>query len=328
MFEKFSVNVGVCGVVECLIVEVDVLEIVVCCDEVIGVIFVDVGIEVCGSMVVGLLIVEICMGGLGYVGLYVLGVEIGWLIWIEVCSLQLVMVCFVSQYVGWSFVVSKEEMGGKKFFLLGFGLVCVFVGKEVLFIELGYSDCVDCGVFVMEVDCFLLLVILNKLLYDCGFVFEGFIVILMLMISFVGMVQIVGCVLEMVLYKVYMLGFDLYCIVEGVVSVLLLVLSFDGGVVMGCMNDVIFYGGCVYLIVCGEDEVVQVLVFKFLLINLFDYGCFFVEIFKDVGYDFYKIDGGLFVLVEVWVSNLDSGCSWYVGWFDMVLLWWFWLVEF
>jgi methenyltetrahydromethanopterin cyclohydrolase len=35
--------------------------------------------------------------------------------------------------------------------------------------------------------------------------------------------------------------------------------------------------------------------------------------FKDVAYDFYKIDGALFAPAEVWVSNLDSGSTFHAG---------------
>ncbi len=46
----------------------------------------------------------------------------------------------------------------------------------------------------------------------------------------------------------------------------------------------------------------------------------FAEIFKDAGFDFYKIDPALFAPAEVWVSNLDSGSTWHGGALDMALL--------
>ena len=59
--------------------------------------------------------------------------------------------------------------------------------------------------------------------------------------------------------------------------------------------------------------------------NSRDFGRSFATIFKDVGFDFYKIDPALFAPAEVWVSHLDSGRTWHGGAGDMALLRSLWL---
>jgi methenyltetrahydromethanopterin cyclohydrolase len=61
--------------------------------------------------------------------------------------------------------------------------------------------------------------------------------------------------------------------------------------------------------------------------NSRDHGRSFAHIFKEVEYDFYKIDGALFAPAEVWVSNIDSGNTWHSGAPDMELLQRLWLQE-
>ena len=58
-----------------------------------------------------------------------------------------------------------------------------------------------------------------------------------------------------------------------------------------------------------------------------DYGRPFAEVFKEVKYDFYKIDPALFAPAEVWVSNIDSGNTWHSGALNMPLLRGLWLQE-
>ena len=100
-----------------------------------GVCIVDAGIEARSSIAAGLLIGEICMGGLGDVTLRT-GVDDGWPTWVQVRSAQPVLSCLGSQYAGWSLAATKEETGGKKFFSLGSGPARALAGKEALYAEL------------------------------------------------------------------------------------------------------------------------------------------------------------------------------------------------
>ncbi len=335
-----SVNSLVRPRVERLLAEADALGLLVSRDPT-GACIVDAGIQARSSIAAGLLIGEICMGGLGHVGLRsgdsggVVGssgsgssgsggggggLAAGWPTWLEVRSSQPVLACLASQYAGWSLSATKEETGGKKFFSLGSGPARALAGREALFTELGYRDRADTGVLVLEVDRPPPPIVVAKLLRDCGLQPEALTLILTPTVSLAGTTQVVARVLEVALHKAHSIGYPLGRIVEGVASAPLPAPSADGVVAMGRTNDAILYGGRVHLSVRGDDAAARQLALQLPSRNSRDYGRSFADIFKEVEYDFYRIDGALFAPAEVWVSNLDSGNTWHAGALNMELL--------
>ncbi|CAD5372171.1 Methenyltetrahydromethanopterin cyclohydrolase [Rubrivivax sp. A210] len=325
-----SVNTLARPLVQRLLAEAGPLGIAVQLDE-RGVTVVDAGIAARGSVQAGVLIAEICMGGLGQVGLRSAG-QIGaaaglWPTWIEVRSAQPVLACLGSQYAGWSLAASKEETGGKKFFSLGSGPARALAAKETLFGELAYRDAAADGVLVLEVDRLPPTVIVDKILRDCGLEPARLTLIVTPTSSLAGTTQVVGRVLEVALHKAHELGFALAHIVGGTATAPLPAPSPDGVTAMGRTNDAILYGGRVQLAVRGDDAAARDLARRLPSRNSSDYGRSFAEIFSGAGYDFYKIDPALFAPAEVWVSNLDSGNTWHAGALDMGLLQGLWLQE-
>jgi methenyltetrahydromethanopterin cyclohydrolase len=313
-----SVNERTRSLVRRLIDDAEALAVGVAKDD-SGVCIVDAGIASRGSVAAGLLVGEICMGGLGHVSLRGGGLE-GWPTWVEVHSSQPVLACLGSQYAGWSLAASKEETGGKKFFSLGSGPARALAGKEPLYAELGYRDRADVGVLVLEVDRTPPKVVIDKLLHDCGLKADALTLILTPTSSLAGTTQIVARSLETALHKAHQLGFALGNIIDGVAAAPLPSPSPDGITAMGRTNDAILYGGRVQLSVRGDDAAARQLAHDLPSSNSRDYGRSFADIFKEAGYDFYKIDGGLFAPAEVWVSNVDSGNTWHAGALNMPLL--------
>ncbi|HEX6721886.1 MAG TPA: methenyltetrahydromethanopterin cyclohydrolase [Burkholderiaceae bacterium] len=322
---RLSVNQHAAPWVERLCTQADALRVRVQRDD-SGVRLVDPGITAPGSVAAGLLIGEICMGGFGSVNLRGAAND-GWPSWLDVRSSQPVLACLGSQYAGWSLTASKEETGGKKFFALGSGPVRALAVKEPLFAELGYRDRAERGVLVLEVDRVPPPVVLHKVLRDTGLAPDALTVVLTPTTSAAGTTQVVARVLEVALHKAHELGFALGDIVDGVASAPLPAPSPDGVQAMGRTNDAILYGGRAHLSVRGGDDAARDLAAKLPSNNSRDFGRSFADIFKDVGYDFYKIDPALFAPAEIWVSNLDSGHSWHGGAVDMELLRRLWLEE-
>ncbi|MEO7336173.1 MAG: methenyltetrahydromethanopterin cyclohydrolase [Caldimonas sp.] len=322
---KPSVNAGARPLVERLVAEAERFDVRVFRDD-SGVRIVDAGIEVRGSVAAGLLVGEICMGGLGHAGLRSGGHD-GWPTWIEVQSAQPVLACLGSQYAGWSLTATKEEAGGKKFFSLGSGPARALAGKEALFDELKYRDRSGTGVLVLEVNRAPPRVVIDKLLRDCGLAADALTLILTPTTSLAGTTQVVARVLEVALHKAHELGFVLDHIVGGSASAPLPAPSADSVEAMGRTNDAILYGGRVHLNVRGDDAEARKLARELPSRNSRDHGRSFAELFKEVEYDFYKIDAALFAPSEVWVSNLDSGNTWHAGGLDMQLLLDAWLKE-
>jgi len=290
--------------------------------EASGVTLIDAGIDAPGSVAAGLLVAEVCLGGLGTVRLR--SGAGAWHDALEVASAQPLLACLGSQYAGWSLAASKEETGGKKFFALGSGPVRALAAKEALYEELGYRDRSAQGVLVLEVDRAPPPVVIAKVLRDSGLAPEGLMVILTPTRSLAGTTQVVARVLEVAMHKAHALaaatGFDLANVVDGSAWAPLPSPTADGVQAMGRSNDAILYGGQVRLSVRGPVEAAQALARALPSSNSPDYGRPFAELFQAAGYDFYKIDPMLFAPAEVWVSHLDSGRTFHAGATDLPLL--------
>jgi methenyltetrahydromethanopterin cyclohydrolase len=323
---RLSVNRMAGPLVERLLHDADALGLQVRRDE-SGVHIVDAGIEAPGTVEAGLRVGEICMGGLGHVHLRSGSDAEGWPTWLDVRSSQPVLACLGSQYAGWSLSATKEETGGKKFFSLGSGPARALAVKEKLFAELDYRDHAECGVLVLEVDRAPPKIVIDKLLRDCNLAADALTLILTPTTSLAGTTQVVARVLEVALHKSHELGFALANIVDGAGTAPLPSPSADGVEAMGRTNDSILYGGRVHLTVRGDDEAARELARALPSRNSRDHGRSFAHIFKEVEYDFYKIDGALFAPAEVWVSNIDSGNTWHGGAPEMALLQRLWLQQ-
>jgi len=323
-----SVNGLAAPLVERLLREADALRVQVDRDD-RGVCIVDAGIHARGSIAAGLLVGEICMGGCGTVGLRSGAAEGGptWPTWLQVRSSQPVLACLASQYAGWSLAASKEETGGKKFFALGSGPARALAAKEPLFGELVYRDRADAGVLVLEVDRPPPPVVVDKILRDCALRPDALTLVLTPTTSLAGTTQVVARVLEVALHKAHELGFALGDIVDGVATAPLPLPSPDGVEAMGRTNDAILYGGRVHLSVRGSDEAARRLAQQLPSRNSREFGRSFAAIFKEVEYDFYRIDPALFAPAEVWVGNIDSGNTWHAGAIDIALLQRLWLQD-
>jgi methenyltetrahydromethanopterin cyclohydrolase len=290
-----------------------------------GVCIVDAGLAARGSVQAGLLIAEICMGGLGQVRLRSGAAASGWPTWLDVSSAQPVLACLGSQYAGWSLSASKEETGARKFFSLGSGPARALAAKEKLFAEIAYRDHAATGVLVLEVDRDAPQFIIDKLLRDCGLAPQQLTLVITPTTSLAGTTQVVARVLEVALHKAHELGFALQDIVGGSASAPLPAPSPDGVQAMGRTNDAILYGGQAHLTVRGDDVAARTLARQLPSCTAAEFGRSFADLFVAAGHDFYKIDPALFAPAEVWVSNLDSGNTWHAGAQDMALLQRLWL---
>jgi methenyltetrahydromethanopterin cyclohydrolase len=312
-----SVNTLAAPLVDRLLRDADVLRVAVSRDA-SGATIVDAGIDVPGGIEAGMLIAEICMGGLGTVRLG--AGDAAWPSWLDVRSSRPVQACLASQYAGWSLAASKEEGGGKKFFALGSGPARALAAKEDLYKELNYRDSAGRGVLVLEVDRAPPPVVVQKVLRDCGLQPEGLTLILTPTRSLAGMTQVVARVLEVALHKAHQLHFALDDVLDGFACAPLPAPCADGVEAMGRSNDAILYGGRVHLTVGGTPEAARALAEQLPSRTSADYGKPFAAIFKAVEYDFYKIDGALFAPAEAWVSHLQSGHTWRGGGLDLGLL--------
>lgn len=266
---------------------------------------VDAGIRSVGGLEAGRRIAEICMGGLGHVGLQTSTTFPHWPWMLSVHAENPVLSCLGSQYAGWS-------LAHEKFFSLGSGPGRALAGREELYGELGYKDSADAACLVLESDKAPPAEVVAKVARDTGVAAENLTFILTPTRSLAGTVQIVARVLEVAMHKIHALHFPLSHVVDGMASAPLPPPAPDFLIGMGRTNDAILFGGHAHIFVKGSDEAAAKLAQELPSSSSRDYGRPFAEVFKSVNMDFYKIDPMLFSPAAVTVTALESGKS-FVG---------------
>jgi len=282
-----------------------------------GTAMIDAGIRTAGGLEAGRRIAEICLGGLGSVKLRASTNYDHWSWHVDVHTSHPVLACLASQYAGWN--LSHAE-GKQSFQALGSGPGRAMGSKEELFDELQYRDRADSACIVIEADKMPPVEIADMISKQCSIAPKQLTLIMTPTTSLSGSVQVVARVLETALHKAHALGFPLESIIDGAGSAPLCPPSRDFLTAMSRTNDAILFGGQVHLFVQAQDNEAEVLACKLPSSASRDYGKPFGAIFKDVNYDFYKIDPMLFSPARVSVTSLITGKTFHAGKVDMNLL--------
>lgn len=278
-----------------------------------GELLVDAGARAPGGIDAGLLLTEICMGGLGRVSLaHAPGAE-KWPFWLTVGSSDPVVACLASQYAGWS-------LSHEKFFALGSGPGRAQARVEKLFEELSYADRASRVTIVLESGSPPPKEVVEKVADKSGVAPDQVAFIYAPTQSLAGSVQVVGRVLEVALHKAHELHFPLDNIVDGVATAPLSPPHPDFVTAMGRTNDAIIYAGRAHLFVKGTAAAAKELAEKLPSSNSRDYGRPFADIFKAYKGDFYQIDGSLFSPAEALVTAVETGETFRAGEINVALL--------
>jgi methenyltetrahydromethanopterin cyclohydrolase len=311
-----SVNAAAARMVERLKADAAELKITVQRGS-LGETLIDAGKQSPGSIAAGLLLAEICMGGLGTVELVPSAATPRWPWTLAVRSSHPVTACLASQYAGWRL---RHGEGKDAFFALASGPGRALARREPVFDALNYRDTATTATLVLESGHPPPAPVVRKVAEDCGVVPEAVTFIYAPTQSLAGSVQITARALEVALHKAHELKFPLDRIVEGLGAAPLAPPHPDLVTAMGRTNDAIIYAGRVHLFVTGSARDAQALAEQLPSEKSRDYGRPFVEIFKRAGGDFYAIDPMLFSPAEVIVTALDTGESFHTGRVDAGLL--------
>jgi methenyltetrahydromethanopterin cyclohydrolase len=279
----------------------------------LGELLIDAGAKVPGSVDVGLMLTEICMGGLGKITLSHSPGASKWPFWLTVSSNDPVVACLASQYAGWS-------LSHEKFFALGSGPGRAQARVEKLFEELSYKDHADRVTLVLEGDKPPPKEVVEKVAAKSNLSPEKVAFVYAPTHSLAGGVQVVGRVLEVALHKAHELHFPLENIVDGIATAPLSPPHPDFVKAMGRTNDAIIYAGRAHLFVKGPASAAKDLAEKLPSFNSRDYGQPFADIFKAYEYDFYKVDGSLFSPAEALVTAVETGETFRAGQINEELL--------
>lgn len=278
---------------------------------------VDAGQEVRGGIEAGLRLAEICLGGLGTVGVTPTNLYPNWPFELIVRSTDPVTACLASQYAGWA--LSHGE-GKDAFFALGSGPGRALARKEPLFSELAYRDTASRATLVLESAKAPPSEVIDKVAKDCGVARDSLAFLFAPTQSLAGSVQVVARVLEVALHKAHELKFPLDRVIDGMASAPLSPPHPDFVTAMGRTNDAIIYGGQAHLFVTGSAADAKALAESLPSTTSRDFGRPFAEVFKAYKGNFYEIDPMLFSPARAIVTAVETGQSFHAGAVNPALL--------
>jgi methenyltetrahydromethanopterin cyclohydrolase len=268
---------------------------------------IDAGVQVDGGFEAGLLLSEICMGGLGRV--VNATISIGEENWpgVQVTTDHPAISCMASQYAGWAISTGK-------YFAMGSGPLRSHarVEKE-LFSKLTYAEEADHGVLVLEGRELPTAQVTEWIATKARLTPAQLTIVIAPTASLAGGSQISARVLETGLHKIETLGFDVQRIVSGIGTAPLAPPAKNDLRAIGRTNDCILYGGEAHYLVRADDGELAELAPKVPASASRDYGKPFYEIFERYNKDFYKIDPLLFSPAEVWLTSVASGKTYRAG---------------
>jgi methenyltetrahydromethanopterin cyclohydrolase len=303
--KKISVNARAGKIVDHIIAEADKLRVSVS-KGAQGETLIDAGAKTVGGIDVGLLVAEICLGGLGHVTLSPYSGTPKWPFHLTVRSADPVIACLGSQYAGWA-------LSHEKWFALGSGPGRALARKEPLFEDLGYADSADRATLVLEGDTPPPPEIVTKVAKDTGVAADRLAFVYAPTRSLAGSLQVVARVLEVALHKVHELKFPLSRVIDGLGTAPLSPPHPDFVQAMGRTNDAIIYGGLTHLFVTGPAADARDLARQLPSRTSRDYGEPFSKIFQTFKGDFYKIDPMLFSPAVAIVTAVETGETFRAG---------------
>jgi methenyltetrahydromethanopterin cyclohydrolase len=260
-----------------------------------GATLIDCGVHAEGSSDAGKLFVKACMGGLAEVKLSQgeHGLQL-----VEAATEHPALACFGAQKAGWR--VAEDD-----YYSLASGPARILARKpKETYENLGYSEKADEALIALEAGAYPPATLVERIAEECSVNPENLYILIARTASLVGSMQISARAAETALFKINRLGYDINNILHASGIAPIAPVIDDDAVMMGITNDMIIYGSRVYL-----TSPVGLEVEKIPSSNSPAYGKPFGEIFKEAGYDFYKIDPDIFAPAEVHFKNTSTGVT-------------------
>ncbi|RLI34824.1 hypothetical protein DRO53_02705 [Candidatus Bathyarchaeota archaeon] len=277
----------------------------------------DLGVEVKPSGKAGELATKICLANM--VEVSVEEKELGGGLKLPVLTEKITghpaLATLGSQFAGWAINVEG-------YFAMGSGPArALSLQPKKIYEKLCYRDPGDKAVLFVEADRLPTEEAVKYIAESCGVSPENLYLAVASTSSPVGSYQIAGRVVETGIHKLSELGFLPNKIISGWGSAPIAPVHPKSEVAMGITNDMILYGGEVYLEVdCkSDDEIIDLLEMAPSCASP-DYGKPFYEIFVEAGKDFYKIDPGLFAPAKITITNRRTGKTYSAGYVNPEIL--------
>jgi len=273
-----------------------------------GATLIDAGIEAKGGLLAGRIITKICLGGYGKAEIFCRQYDDLELPSIFVYTDHPAIATLGSQFAGWQVKVGKYAAIAS-----GPARALALKPKE-LYEKIEYRDKADVAVLVLETAGEPPEEAITYISNECKVEPNRLSLILVPTSTITGSTQISGRIVETGMHKLMELDFDPKLITSACGYAPIAPVHPKFAQAMGRTNDAIMYAGVAYYTTSyDDDERLGKLVNKAPSSASKSYGKPFLEIFKEAGYDFYKIDPGLFAPAVLIVNNTKTGSTFKAG---------------
>lgn len=266
-----------------------------------GATVIDAGVNTLGSMELGRLIGELCMGGLGAVRLGYTHLNEMTLPAVIVGADQPSIAILGSQVSDWNIKIDD-------FFAIGSGPArALAFAKSEIYTEIDYQDNSNVGVVALETRLLPSEDITNHIAEKCGISTSDLYCIVVPTASEAGAVQISARIIETGFFRLYRLGLnpDKIRRAHGTAPIAPLVENDDRA--MGRNNDCIQYGGRVHFIIrSSQDDDMGTLIEKAPFSASPYYGKSFFDLFRSSNFEFYMMDSDIFCPAEITINDIEK----------------------
>ena len=320
---KISLNVEALGLVQRLCDEADKYNVTVEEAE-SGATLIDAGVNADGGFFAGEIITEICLGGYGRAKVTPIQYGDTILPSVFVITDHPALSTLASQFAGW-------QIKGDGFTAIASGPARALALKpKHLYEKLNYKEEGNTAILVLETEKKPPETVIKQISEKCKVTPNNLFLIMFSTTSLAGATQVSGRIVETGLHKLERLGLDPLIVKHAWGYAPIVPIHPRSGEAMGRTNDAILYGGVTNYTVNFEDEqkleniVRQAPSSASQMLQeakrLADKNPRFLDIFKEAGFDFYKIDPNIFAPAVVAINNMKTGKTFSAGSLDIEVM--------
>jgi methenyltetrahydromethanopterin cyclohydrolase len=289
-----------------------------------GATLIDAGINAEGGFFAGEIITEVCLGGYGKAKVTPIQYGDTILPSVFVITDHPALSTLASQFAGW-------QIKGDGFSAIASGPARALALKpKHLYEKLNYKEEGNTAVLVLETEKKPPETVIQQIADKCKVAAKNLFLIMFSTTSLAGAIQVSGRIVETGLHKLERLGLDPLIVKHAWGYAPIVPVHPSSGEAMGRTNDAILYGGVTNYTLNFEDEQKLESIVKQAPSSasrmlqearrLAEKNPRFLDIFKEAGFDFYKIDPNIFAPAVVAINNIKSGKTFSAGSLDIEVM--------
>jgi methenyltetrahydromethanopterin cyclohydrolase len=320
---KASLNIAALSLVEKLCSDAEKYNVTVEATE-SGATLIDAGLNAEGGFLAGQIVTEICLGGYGEAKITPIPYGDIILPSIFVVTDHPALSTLASQFAGW-------QIKDGDFSAIASGPARALALKpKHIYEKLNYKEDSDTAILVLETEKKPPETVIKQIAEKCRVSPKKLFLITLSTTSLTGATQVSGRIVETGLHKLERLGLDPKIVTHAWGYAPIVPVHPNSGEAMGRTNDAILYGGVTNYTLNYEDEkqleeiVKQAPSSASRMLQearkLAEKSPRFLEIFKEAGFDFYKIDPNIFAPAIVAITNKKSGNTFSAGSLDVEVM--------